>query len=43
MRRRLLKAWPALSYHFGLRPWDVDRLSMDELNEYLVQIPKVAG
>ena len=38
MRRALLRSWPALSKFFGLYPWDIDRLTMDELNEYLRQM-----
>lgn len=34
MRRRLLKSWPALTKFYGLMPWDVARLTPDELNEY---------
>lgn len=37
IRRALVKSWPALSKFFGLFPWDADRLTMDELNEYLRQ------
>lgn len=35
MRARLAERWPALSYHFGLHPWDVGRLSLVEMNAYL--------
>lgn len=35
MRRRLLDSWPALSHEFGLHPWDVDRLTADEINAYV--------
>lgn len=35
MRRALLRSWPALTRYYGLRPWDVDLLTIDELNEYL--------
>lgn len=35
MRRALLSAWPALSRVYGLHPWQVDRLTPDELNAYL--------
>jgi len=35
VRRRLLPVWPALSFRFGLHPWDVDRLTVDELNAYI--------
>lgn len=35
MRRALVKSWPALSYHFGLHPWDLERLTPAELRAYL--------
>lgn len=34
MRRRFLKSWPALSHVCGIYPWDVDRLTVDELKQY---------
>lgn len=37
MRRALLRSWPALTRFFQLYPWDVERLTTDELNEYLRQ------
>lgn len=37
MRRALLKQWPALSKFYGLFPWDCDRLTLDEIREYLDQ------
>lgn len=37
MRRALLRSWPALSRFYQIHPWDVDRLTVDELNEYLRQ------
>lgn len=37
MRRALIKSWPALSRFYNLHPWDVERLTVDELNEYLRQ------
>ena len=37
IRRALLRQWPALTKFFGLMPWHVDRLTIDELNEYLRQ------
>ena len=37
MRRALLRSWPALSRFYGLKPWDVEQLTVDELNEYLRQ------
>lgn len=35
MRAKLLKVWPALSYMYGLKPWDIGRLSAAELLVYL--------
>lgn len=35
MRAALLQAWPALSYHFGIRPWDTELLSAAEIRQYL--------
>lgn len=37
MRRALLRQWPALSRFYGLFPWDVDRLTIDELGQYIDQ------
>jgi hypothetical protein len=37
VRRALLRSWPALTRFYQLHPWDVDRLTVDELNEYLRQ------
>jgi hypothetical protein len=37
VRRALLKQWPALSRFYRLFPWDVDRLTVDELREYVDQ------
>jgi hypothetical protein len=35
VRAALLDAWPALSHHFGLKPWDTPRLSDAEISRYL--------
>lgn len=35
MRRAIAPAWPALSRVYGLHPWDVERLTPDELRAYL--------
>lgn len=37
MRRALLKQWPALSRFYRLFPWDVDRLTVAELEQYVNQ------
>jgi hypothetical protein len=34
VRAALEDAWPALSETFGLMPWDVERLTLGELNAY---------
>ena len=38
MRRALLKQWPALTKFYGLMPWHVERLTLDELDQYLRQL-----
>jgi hypothetical protein len=38
IRRALLKQWPALTRFYGLFPWDVDRLTADELAQYVTQM-----
>lgn len=40
MRRRLLTSLPALAYHYGIKPWELGDFTVDELNEFLRQIPK---
>ena len=35
MRAGLVDAWPNLSHHYGIHPWDVDRLSYAEINAYV--------
>lgn len=42
MRAALLPVWPALSKHYGLHPWDVDRLSAAEMNQYLDGLAELA-
>jgi hypothetical protein len=41
VRRDLLKSWPAITKFYGLFPWDMERLTVDELNEYLSQMDDV--
>lgn len=41
MRAALAEAWPALSRFFGLKPWDVERLTLVELNAYLVALKEM--
>lgn len=43
MRAALLHQWPALSRLFGLHPWDVDRLTFDELRAYLEHFEEIAA
>lgn len=38
MRRRLLELWPALSERFQIHPWDVGRLTPDELAVYVAAL-----
>lgn len=35
MRRVLRRSLPALAYHFGIHPWDVDRLTYGEVDAFL--------
>ena len=35
MRRRLGPQLPALSFHFGLKPADIDTMTITEINHYL--------
>lgn len=41
IRARLLRAWPNLSHYFGIHPWDVERLTVFELNAYLDAIKQI--
>ena len=43
MRRALheLRAWPALSRVYGLMPWDVERLTPDEVTAYLEDLKQL--
>ena len=43
MRRRLLKAVPALSFHFGLKPWELELLTFGELDAYLDALDELNG
>lgn len=35
MRASLIHLWPALSRRFGIHPWDVERLTFNELEAYV--------
>jgi hypothetical protein len=37
VRRALLRQWPALTRFYRLFPWDVERLTVDELEQYVNQ------
>lgn len=41
MRAALADRMPALSYHFGIRPWEVDDLTRRELGHYLAALDQV--
>lgn len=41
MRRALLQAWPALSRVYGLHPWDVERMTPDEVRGYLEDLKQI--
>ena len=38
MRAALLEQLPALTRFYGLKPWDVDRMTLLEVSEYLSQL-----
>ncbi len=38
MRRALRVRLPALSYHFGIHPWQVDDLTYGEIEVYLAAL-----
>jgi hypothetical protein len=33
--------WPGLSLHFGLHPWDVERLSQAEIERYVHALNRI--
>lgn len=37
MRRALLRELPALTRFYGLKPWDMDRMTLREVVEYRTQ------
>lgn len=46
MRRQLRPALPGLAHWFGIRPWEVDDLTFDELDVFvkaLEKLPPVGG
>ena len=42
MRRRLGPQLPALSHHFGLKPVDIDTMTITEINYYLAALEQIA-
>jgi len=42
VRARLVDVWPALSHHFDIHPWDVERLTFRELNAYVKALNDLA-
>lgn len=40
MRRALLKRLPALTHFYGLRPSDIDSMTLREVSEYVVQMER---
>lgn len=42
MRRALLKKLPALSFYYGLKPWELADLTFDEIREFQRQLPRSA-
>lgn len=34
MRRALRNTLPALAYHFGIHPWDIERLTYGEIESF---------
>lgn len=42
MRAALLPAWPGLSMHFGIRPWEIGMLTPLELTGYLDALEEMA-
>lgn len=38
MRRALLRQMPAITRFYGVKPWELDQFTFDELNEYIRQM-----
>lgn len=39
MRAALVELWPTLAECFGIHPWDVARLSVAEISQYVETLP----
>lgn len=42
MRRELRRTLPALSFHFGIQPWDLDRMTYGEIEVYLEALAELS-
>lgn len=40
MRRAHLRVLPAFAHWFGIRPWEFELLTFDEIEEFMKKIPK---
>lgn len=40
MRRALLSRLPQLTKFYGLKPWDLDRMQLREISEYVTQLDR---
>jgi hypothetical protein len=41
VRARLTNALPGLAHYFGIRPWDIGRLSPRELNRFVEELADI--
>lgn len=41
MRRHLRSELPQFSAVFGIHPWDVDRLTLREISDYLTELQRL--
>lgn len=40
MRRALLRSLPRLTQFYGLKPWDLERMTLREISEYVTQMDR---
>lgn len=40
MRAALVELWPLLSQFYGIHPWDTPRMSLEELGQYVEDLPE---
>lgn len=38
MRRRLIKALPGLCQFYGIKPWEIERMTLREIAEFQTQL-----